>query len=84
MNNLDYFDYILIDNGTIEGEIINLGNYTNDFNWLKAEENNLPISSGVLYHEQNFDMGTICEISQKPRKGVAKVQLNNIFSKIQP
>lgn len=65
--------YHMLNNGTIEGEIINLGNYTNDFNWLKAEENNLPISSGVLYHEQNFDMGTICEISQKPRKGVAKI-----------
>ena len=60
------------------GEKINLGNYSSDFNWLEANKTNLPISSGVLNHEQYYENGSMCELSGKPRKTTVKVCLYNI------
>jgi hypothetical protein len=57
------------------GEKINLGNFSHDFNWLEANTTSYPISSGILYHEQYFEMGNICELNQRPRKSIAKVSL---------
>lgn len=65
--------YHLMNNGSIEGAIINLGNYSTDFDWLKANESSFPISSGILYHEQYYTDGSICELTQKPRRVVAKI-----------
>lgn len=56
------------------GEKIILGNFSKDFNWLEANLTNAyPISSGKLYHEQYYDLGSICEISNKPRRATVKV-----------
>lgn len=65
--------FIFQDNGSIEGEIINLGNFTSDYNWLMANESNFPISSGILFHEQYYELGTICELTGSPRRVIAKV-----------
>lgn len=68
------FSFLIIpDNGSIEGEIISLGNFTSDYNWLKANESNFPISSGILFHEQYYELGTICELTGNPRRVIAKV-----------
>lgn len=55
------------------GEKISLGSFTHEFNWLEANVTSYPVSSGILYHEQYFEMGSICELNLKPRRSVAKV-----------
>ena len=55
------------------GEKINLGNFTNNFKWLEANSSSFPSTSGVLYHEQYYEQGSMCELNGKPRKTVAKV-----------
>lgn len=57
------------------GEKISLGNFTHDFNWLKANQTkSFPISSGILYHEQFYESGSICELTNKPRRAMVKVK----------
>lgn len=56
--------------------MINLGNFTADYNWLNANKTTYPIDTGVLYHEQYYELGTACEINQQPRRVVAKVSLS--------
>lgn len=62
-------------NGSIEGDKINLGHHFGDLNWQGFNESssNLPVSSGVFYHEQYYEMGSLCELNQKPRRTVVKV-----------
>jgi hypothetical protein len=63
-----------IANGEIVGELIYLGNYSHEYDWLKANVSDyVPIKDEVFYHEQYFEMGSLCELSQKPRRAIAKV-----------
>lgn len=55
------------------GEKISLGNFSHDYDWLKANSTNYPISSGVLYHEQFYETGSLCELNKKPRRSIVKV-----------
>ena len=55
------------------GEKISLGNFSNDFNWLEANKTNMPVSLGILNHEQYYENGSMCELNGKHRKTVVKV-----------
>ena len=55
------------------GEKITLGNFSSDFNWLEANNTNMPVSLGILNHEQYYDNGSMCELNGKHRKTVIKV-----------
>jgi len=75
----------LQNNGSILGEKISLGIFKNDFNWLEAVATaannnnnnntfNYPVTAaGILYHEQYFETGSLCELNEKPRRSVAKI-----------
>lgn len=67
--------YHLQSNGTVLGPIIKLGNFSGDFDWLSANDTHFPISAsgGTLFHQQYYEMGSICELNQKPRKVLAKI-----------
>lgn len=68
--------YHLLSNGTIQGEKISLGNYSRDFEWLSANETRkYPTRSDILYHEQYFEDGSLCELTGKPRKTTVKVKI---------
>jgi hypothetical protein len=59
------------------GEKIYLGNYSSEINWQNMnttnEQLNFSTQNGVLFHEQYYDMGSICELNNKPRKTIVKV-----------
>lgn len=72
--------YHLLSNGSIQGEIISLGNYSHDFDWSKANETKkFPIRSDILYHKQYFEFGNLCELSGKPRRTTVKVNIYLYF-----
>ena len=56
------------------GEKICLGNYSSDFDWLNANATHMPVSLGILNHEQYYENGSMCELNGKPRKTVVKVK----------
>lgn len=55
------------------GEKISLGNFSSDFNWLEANKTNMPVSLGILNHEQYYENGSMCELNGNQRKTVVKV-----------
>ncbi|CAF0936885.1 unnamed protein product [Brachionus calyciflorus] len=66
--------YHLMANGSIDGQVINLGNYSQDFDWSKANESKkLPEMSEILYHEQYYELGSMCELTNKPRRATVKI-----------
>jgi len=69
------------ENGVIMGEKISLGSYTSDYNWTNVtNENGSYPKTGldVLFHEQYYENGSLCELIGKERKTILKV--NNKFS----
>jgi hypothetical protein len=59
----------------VTGEKISLGNFTKNFNWLELNASSeLPMSaSGVFYHEQYYEAGSVCEENHQPRRTLVKV-----------
>lgn len=76
----------VLTNGSIVEPVINLGNYSADWNWLQTNESNLLRLDNKLYHEQYFDIdGSLCELNNKPRRATVKffcdeMTLNHIDS----
>ena len=60
-------------NGTITEPIINLGNYSHEWNWLVTNESSILKLDNKLYHEQYYEGGSLCELNNKPRRTVIKL-----------
>ncbi|RNA29963.1 OS-9-like isoform X2 [Brachionus plicatilis] len=66
--------YHILPNGSMHGEKISLGNFSHDFDWLGANETKkYPSRSEILYHEQYFEHGSLCELTGRPRKTTVKI-----------
>jgi hypothetical protein len=61
------------------GEKISLGSYFSDYNWANVTNENASYpktSLDVLFHEQYYEKGSMCELNGKPRKTILKASIN--------
>ncbi|XP_067932110.1 protein OS-9-like [Watersipora subatra] len=54
--------------GQVSGEIITLGKYESDKTWLPEDLEKLKKSTVNRYHTQSYVNGTICDLTNQPRK----------------
>lgn len=61
------------------GEKISLGSYFSDYNWANVTNENASYpknSLDVLFHEQYYENGSLCELNGKPRRTVLKASID--------
>jgi hypothetical protein len=70
------------ENGVIMGEKISLGSYDSDYSWANVTNENASYPKtnlDLLYHEQYYENGSLCELNGKQRKTILKVSLFNFI-----
>lgn len=64
----------MIADNTIESPIIILGNFSGEFNWSIANDSYLlKDADNRFYHEEYYSNGSICDLTNEPRKVLLKL-----------